>query len=414
VATRADRARTRPHAADRRRTSNARLGNTAEPAETRSQRTAALSGDSVTPLAFSPLHGYALDLGTTQTTLLVGSALPDEHVAFYEALLDHHAVPTIAPEPHETSIAYLSRTLDALAKTYPADNFDVTLGSPGEDLLDNGDVKLTPDEIAMVVRQTTPHVFMLGSFERNVSNHSRSLSASLFANLTRQTAYSFDGIGPREALDVVEWLRFQGDAHDWFQETICEFAQEHNIADPEHIPKHLIRNMLRKHQIQTPGFFRRIIGKHHLSTNRRFRDLNLEETAIAAGTLPDRERALARVFITTTETLAKSRQTLTADLTERENALIKSGAAFTPSPGVIFETTEDPNTDSGLICEIVDELYQDISQSGNFAPNYAMLLKATQSDAKRLTSVLAALQDTSRAIDALEHAIDTYNASDAQ
>lgn len=329
------------------------------------------------------LDGIALDVR-------IGAPLGAQSANAFAALFDAGIVPSLRPRRHEEAGPYLERSLAAFGERFadlPAECF----------------FEPTPQSVAkkqtmltMSLRWENPTAIIAQRLHDDLAAYSPRLCGELFDQLGRASEGLYDVFTPARAIDASLFLRFNGDARDWWEYQRDEAAQELGIAEGTHVGWELVRKYLRHNEITSPGALRREIGAHHFVPVKRLRSLAAlrAQAERAPGTL--RERVITWIDAMQELQELGSRITRT-DAEQRAWEQTETGVAW---PRAVIETSAERR----LVFELVDELFDYESQGSGFGPNIIVVFSP---DAVGCARMLATLETLQRAEHVLEHILLT-------
>lgn len=342
-------------------------------------------------------------LAGVPNVVLVGQTMTAERAATYAQIIEGGVFPALPPAADEPSMTYLKRCAEAFARSHRDNRFQVSFvpyASHDFDDGHNGDIDRR-NPVTAVFTPLEHHLIDGVPLERALAKHRR-FCAELIGRLCTATHFSFNVFGPSSAQDAAEYIYFNWDAREWWSEQTYEAASDLGI-DAEQLTNLQIRQFLRKNEIRTPGQMRRALGAHHRGENRWSARKKRRPASARKVRLPARVRRVVTEISKQIDVLACVGAALKRLMREDDYQLIQGFAHF-PQPGATIETTS-----TGTVSELLEDLWQDVSQSGVFAPAFGLVLDATPQSARRLNRAIGLLTEASRCMRAIEGAFTAFN-----
>jgi len=367
----------------------------------RPRREPAKRARSAAPVACDPLAGHRLDLSGAPSVLFVGQAIPAKRAAVYEGLLASGALPVIPYEDADNASGYLQRSLSVLEKKYADAPFSVSVaGVCAADSADRVGRERQHDLVAVTVMVEGGCVWVDAvDFDAEMRRLDPLLSASIFHHLGRATRWTYDAFTPGNALGVAEWLLFDGDAREWWDQLPYTMADDRQAA--EAITPLQIRRYLRVNEIRTPGFVKRSIGSHHA---RLTAPLPSEECSKRLSALPETARTLAERLLDATRRLERIATALETPMTVDDHAIMENDEVVMAQPGLVIETGSN-----NMVHEVLEESWQYAAQSEGFGLNYAFVLRAEEAAYRRFEQSLALFHEASAIVDGIAWAFSEFS-----
>ncbi len=319
---------------------------------------------------------------------------PKEHV--FASLLHAGVLPPLATRADESALTYLRRCADALAKRYEDIPIDLTLLCDAGGLEENFELANTPPEDIVVAafQVDTPHTVIAAGFEAEFGSLHTLLPASLIDHLRLASQSSFDAFTPLAALEMAEYIYFDGDVLSWLEQMRMEAASELGRSDTD-VTNAELRHFLRAAGVRTPGAFKRQIGAAHARMRHDKNRLSLERCAEIIERGPRTTRANGLRLVESLTQLYRTRDVLERILSRSDREIWGSVEAEYAYPGLLIEPRDDRHEQ--LVIETVEELWQQLAQDRGFGPNFVMALRGAR-DGARLVTVLDALNEASNAV----------------
>ena len=352
--------------------------------------------------AFLDAH-HNLDLSGIPSTLLVGTPLSEERERTYAALFEHGILPAVDAREGDTVTAVIERALKALAEQYEGVPFGLHVASLATLNLSEFDYNprstVAKRNPLCAVIQVTDGWATLDAVEYEVALRAidREACGAIFERLRRATHHTFEAVTPGWAADVAEWLLFNGEPHEWWEEKRAEIA-----AELGHEPTALeLRRYIRENEIRTPGYITRSVGRHHARAARTARPLSHKRIMERLQNAPKPLRTTTAAVLTELAKLEKVYKALHGARTADEAEIQHCFGGISETPGLIIETTA-----SSLVTEILNDAWEYAAQDRGFSPNLCLILDPSPASCKRLKRTLDAL---STATDTVVSIIATVN-----
>jgi len=362
------------------------------------KRTAADRSDPIAPVApLGVLDGHRLSLTGVPGILSIGQPLATQAIDVFADLLDRGALPALGPAAGESCATYLGRCLKRLADMYRKNEcpLDVEFGDRHEGREHDG--------LVVTIATTEPFVINVRPVDRAIYERDPLLAASIFHHLAVGGRNWPRTIGPHQIFSVAEFIRFY-EPDEYFDQMRTEIAQEHEI-EPDRVRLSHIKAYLRTTNSLTPGGLRRMVGAHHYRIAARpKRALTIARCRERVANLPARLKSAGTACLDAAQQLQALANRLSRSISKRDIAFLQELSGWT-LPALILETSID---DSGIITELVDELFQYVSQSDEFDPSHVMILKRGATDAKRLRAILDLFAEAYAILWRLSDALDRF------
>ncbi len=396
---------------DRRTEANGRGGGARRAAAGAGQRRRGASAKrarSAVALGCDPVDGHRLDLRDVPPVLFVGEGLPPERAAVYEGLLAAGVLPIVAHRESDTSVGYLERSLCELEKRFESAPFTVALGI--RSCAETPVREARGDDVAATFQVEGGVVWIdAADLDEQLRRADALAAASLFEHLGRATRRTYDAFTPGAAISGAEWIMFNGDANDWWDELRCSMREDDASAPAPTMRE--VRQHVRQQAIRTPGFVKRTIGSHHarlrgtFSREVRATLLPPEECLKRLARVAPAARTLAERLIDSTERLERIASALDAPMTVQDRLLLDDEEALMAQPGLVIETSR-----SHMVHEVLEELWQYAAQATGFGLNYGFVLRPEEASYRRFERTLALVLEASTIVEGIALAFGEFSA----